>query len=91
MESLSRGDRPFDAAWMKQTFEQSWDYTKDVVSWTNALLTPPPPHVLELLGAACQNAKIARRFVNGFDDPRDFQRWFMTPDAATTYLKEVSA
>ncbi len=33
---------------------------------------------------------IAHRFVNGFDDPRDYQAWFITPDAAERYLAEVS-
>ncbi|MBM3678260.1 MAG: FAD-binding oxidoreductase [Actinobacteria bacterium] len=86
---VERGDGPFDAAWMQETFEESWAYAKDVVGWTNALLLPPPPHVLELLGAACANPTIAHRFVNGFDDPRDYWSWFMTPDAAQAYLAEL--
>jgi hypothetical protein len=88
---VEQGDGPFDAAWMQGTFEELWAYAKDVVGWTNALLLPPPPHVLELLGAACGNATIAHRFVNGFDDPRDYWTWFMTPDAARAYLDELAA
>ena len=88
---VEQGDGPFDAAWMQGTFEELWAYAKDVVGWTNALLLPPPPHVLELLGAACGNPTIAHRFVNGFDDPRDYWQWFMTPDAARAYLDELAA
>jgi hypothetical protein len=88
---LERGGGPFDAAWMQGTFDESWAYAKDVVNWTNALLQPPPPHVLEVLGAACGNPAIAHRFVNGFDDPRDYASWFMTPDGARAYLQEVAA
>jgi hypothetical protein len=88
---LERGDAPLDAAWMQQTFDRAWVAAKDVVAWTNALLSPPPPHVLELLGAACGSPAVAHRFVNGFDDPSDYQRWFMTPDAARAYLAEAGA
>ena len=42
-------------------------------------------------GAAGQNPRIAKRFVEGFDDPRDFFDWFMTPDKAEAYLAEVAA
>ncbi len=88
---LERGSGPFDAAWMQGTFEELWAYAKDVVNWTNALLQPPPPHVLEVLGAACGNQAIAHRFVNGFDHPPDYASWFMTPDGARAYLDRMAA
>lgn len=88
---LDRGDAPYDAAWMQETFDRAWAAARDVVEWTNALLSPPPPHVLELLGAACSDPRIARRFVNGFDEPGDYKAWFMTPDAARAYLHELAA
>jgi hypothetical protein len=77
--TLERGDAPFDPEWMQERFERYWDYAQSVSGWTNALLAPPPEHVLNLLGAAGQNQRIAKRFVDGFDDPRDFFEWFMTP------------
>ena len=86
-----RVDGPFDAEWMRETFEGYWAYARSVVNWTNALLTPPPGHVLQLLGAASQNQVVARRFVNGFDDPRDYDEWFMDPAKADVYLAEVAA
>jgi len=90
-EILKRGAEPFDAGWMGVTFERYWDYARYVTGWTNALLGPPPEHVLELLGAAGQNRKIAKRFVEGFDDPPDFFEWFMTPDKAEAYLAGAAA
>jgi hypothetical protein len=86
-----RGGGPFDAAWMSDTFESYWDYAKSVVGWTNALLTPPPEHVLTLLGAANQDQRVAHRFVNGFDDPRDYDDWFMDPAKAEAYLGSLAA
>ncbi|MGC9537486.1 styrene monooxygenase/indole monooxygenase family protein [Streptomyces sp. UG1] len=88
---LEHGERPFDRAFMQETFERYWDYAQYVATWTNALLGTPPEHVLKLLGAASNSPRIARRFANGFDDPRDFFHWFMDPAAAESYLAAVAA
>ena len=88
---LERGEGPFDAAWMQETFEQLWGYAEKVVGWTNALLLPPPPHVLNVLGAAGQFPAVAHRFANGFDNPPEFYDWFMDPARADAYLAEVAA
>ena len=88
---LERGEGPFDAIWMQETFERLWAYAEKVTGWTNALLLPPPPHVLDMLGAAGQFPAIAHRFANGFDNPPEFYDWFMDPDKADAYLAEVAA
>jgi 2-polyprenyl-6-methoxyphenol hydroxylase-like FAD-dependent oxidoreductase len=80
---------PFDRAWMQQTFDAYWDYAQYVTTWTNAMLGPPPQHVLELLVAGNDHQAIAARFANGFDDPPDFFEWFMDPDKASSYLASV--
>src|SRR5438445_11973331 len=86
------GDGPFDRAWMEQSFERYWDDDAQyVTAWTNALLGPPPQHVLELLVAGNDHQAVASRFVNGFDDPRDYFEWFMEPEKASRYLAEVAA
>lgn len=90
LQDILAHDGPFDRAWMERTFERYWDYAKHVTDWTNAMLQPPPPHVLEIIGAASQNPVVARRFVNGFADPTDFQHWFMDPEKAAAFLAEAS-
>jgi len=86
------GDAPFDRAWMERTFEDFWEgYGRYTTAWTNALLSPPPEHVLRLLAAGNESPEIAHRFVNGFDDPVDYFDWFMFPDKAEAYLAEVGA
>jgi hypothetical protein len=86
----AHGDGEFGRAWMEQTFERFWADTGTwVTTWTNALLSPPPPHVLQLLGAGNTSPELAHRFVNGFDDPRDYFDWFMDPESAERYLAEV--
>lgn len=88
---LARGDQPFDATWMQGTFDQFWDYANWVVGWTNAMLLPPAPHVLELMGNAQGMPTLAHRIANGFNDPRDYFPWFADPAAAHIYLDELRA
>jgi hypothetical protein len=86
----AHGDRPYDREFMEATFEDFWEsYGRFTTAWTNALLSPPPEHVLKLLGAGNTSADVAHRFVNGFDDPVDYFDWFMLPDKAEAYLAAV--
>jgi len=88
---LARGDQPFDENWMQTTFNAYWDYAQWVSGWTNALLQPPPPHVLNIMGAAQQFPVLAKRIANGFDDPTDFFPWFAVPEEADNYLRQLAA
>jgi hypothetical protein len=83
---LAHGDRPFDREWMQATFDRYWQDAQHATNWTNAMLQPPPPHVQRILGAAQANDEVARRFVNGFSDPTDYQHWFLDPAKADEYL-----
>jgi hypothetical protein len=87
---LDHGSKPFDEDFMQQAFDAYWDYVQWVTTWTNAFLLPPPPHVLEVLGAAQENEQIRTRFANGFNNPRDFFDWFMDPDKAHAFIAEVT-
>jgi hypothetical protein len=87
---LSHGDAPFDRAFMERAFDTYWKYASFVTTWTSAMLGAPPPHVLQLLGAATEHVSIADRFANGFNNPADFFEWFMDPAKAEAYLAEVA-
>jgi hypothetical protein len=80
----------FDEAWMQGTFDTFWDYAQWVVGWTNAMLLPPPEHVLQIMGTAGAVPQLASRITNGFNDPRDLFPWFADPDAASAYLAELT-
>lgn len=85
------GDKPFDEAWMKATFDKYWFTTgKAVTQWTNAMLGVPPEHVLKLIGAAGELQAVADRFANGFDNPGDFDSYFYDAGDVEDYLAEVS-
>src|SRR5438105_10736000 len=88
----AHGDASYDRAFMEQAFEDFWnDYGQYTTAWTNALLSPPPEHVLKLLTAGNESPEIAHRFANGFDDPVDYFEWFMFPEKADAYLAAVGA
>jgi hypothetical protein len=87
---VGHGDRPFDREFMRATFGSFWDYAQYPTTWTNAMLQPPPPHAVQVLGAAARHQEIADRFANGFNDPRDFFTWFMDPVKAASYLEAVA-
>jgi hypothetical protein len=84
---LDNGTKPFDAAWMQQAFDEYWNYAQFVTGWTNAMLQPPPPHVLNILGAAQGKPKVGKAFVNGFDDPRTFFPWLADPAEAEKFIQ----
>ncbi len=86
---LEHGDQPYDESWMQGTFDSFWNYAQWVVAWTNMLLLPPPPFVLDIMGHAQALPQLAHRMANGFDDPRDFFPWFADPSAAADYLDEL--
>ncbi|MFF9477429.1 styrene monooxygenase/indole monooxygenase family protein [Streptomyces sp. NPDC014733] len=87
LESIvERGDQPFDAAWMQATFDRYWQTAQHVTKWTNAMLAPPPEHVLNLIGAAGQIQPVADRFANGFNNPADFENFFFEQEKTEAYL-----
>lgn len=83
---LANDMQAFSTDWMQQTFERYWDYAETVVAWTNSLLAPPHPHLVELLAAASQNQSIASDMANNFDDPRQFAPWWFEADQAQAYI-----
>ncbi|MFF3760135.1 styrene monooxygenase/indole monooxygenase family protein [Streptomyces sp. NPDC002185] len=87
---VEQGDRPFDETWMRDTFARYWKTAQHVTKWTNAMLAPPPEHVLNLLGAAGQLQPVADRFANGFDDPADFEHFFFEEEKTNAYLASVA-
>ncbi|MDR0226174.1 MAG: FAD-binding oxidoreductase [Burkholderiaceae bacterium] len=89
---VARAGSAFDAPWMQQTFDRYWfGYAQWVTQWTNMLLAPPPPHVLQLLASAGSVPPLASAFANGFDDPRTFFPWFTDPDEARHYIESCAA
>jgi hypothetical protein len=91
LESILSHDRgSFDPAWMNKTFAAFWEYARLVTAWTNGMLEPPPPHVLQLLAAAASKPSLASWFANGFDDPTRFTPVLADPVATERFIKAAA-
>lgn len=88
---LAHGDRPFDADFMRAGFADFWAYAEYPTKWTNAMLQPPPPFVIDVLREATDLPAVRNRFANGFNDPKDVMSWLMSPDASRAFLDEAAA
>jgi len=86
MAILTRGDEPFTAEWMADTFETFWTtHGRPAQRFSNSLLSAPQPHHLRIFAAAAAHQPVADRFAHGLTDPRDLD-WFTDPDATEAYL-----
>lgn len=79
------GDKPFTPDWMKETFEQFWNYAQWSVQWCNSLLAPPEPHILSLMHTAAHSPNVASAIVNGFDDPSTLFPWWTNAAACKDF------
>jgi hypothetical protein len=86
---VDRDALPIDARWMQATFDAAWNETQWATLWTNAMLQPPPPHVMALMGAAAEQPQVARWFANGFNNPRDLFPFLTDPAAAEQLIGEA--
>jgi hypothetical protein len=87
---LAHGDQRFDAAFMQRAFDSFWSEAQYATGWTNAMLGPPPPHVLKILGSAQQFPGLADRIADCFDRPLDLFPWFAVPDEAEKVLAQYA-
>jgi 2-polyprenyl-6-methoxyphenol hydroxylase-like FAD-dependent oxidoreductase len=85
---VARGDAPFDEAWMQATFDRHWsEYAAWATAFTNALLQPPPPHVVAFLMEAQRRPGLRRVFGNGFNHPPSFFPWLGDPAACAAMIE----
>lgn len=88
---LELDDRQPTREWMHQTFERFWSYADHVVTWTNAMLRPPEPHILKLLDVAGQVPAIARATVNGFDHPPSLFPWWTDSKECDRFIERYAS
>lgn len=89
---LEHGDKPFDPAWMQETFETFWQTrAQHSTALTDALLNPLPEHAQQVLGAASKYQEIATRFCNLFPHPEDIGPFLGDPEQALAYVAQVAA
>ncbi|GGP57982.1 styrene monooxygenase/indole monooxygenase family protein [Streptomyces abikoensis] len=88
---VERGERPFDRAWMHETFAGWWEHARHTTAFTNMVLDAARPrHFEDVMAAAARHPALAHRYVNGFADPADYQEWLMDADRAEACLAAVA-
>jgi 2-polyprenyl-6-methoxyphenol hydroxylase-like FAD-dependent oxidoreductase len=64
-----------------------WDYTGPIAEWSNAMLMPPPQHMIEFMVAAAHIPPVAETFVRMFEQPQRAWEMLSNPDNTSAYLK----
>jgi hypothetical protein len=88
---MERGDAPFTAQWMQQTFDTFWAHAQNSCMLTQMMLEPMPIHAQQVLGAAAQFQEIADRFADIFVHPATIHDFLLDPAKAAAYLEQVAA
>ena len=83
-----RDSATFDEAFCQQIEQRIWAYTAPIVNWSNAMLQPPEPHMIELLVAAAQNQGVAEAFVNFFERPHQAWEVMSSQEQTTKFLAQ---
>ena len=87
LEAINAHQGPFDAPWMRRTFDNFWrGWAHWATQWTNSWLQPATPHQRAVIDAATAHPSVAETVAAGFDDARLFSPWWYDPDAAATFL-----
>jgi hypothetical protein len=88
-EALAGGG-PFDAQFGAKVEEAMWEFAGPVTAFSNALLQPPPPHVIKMITAAGSNQIVANAFASGFADPVRTAALLANPGAVEEFLAAVA-
>lgn len=98
-EIAARGDRPFDAEWMRATFDRFWERHHWIEKFNDTLLEPLTPAGRTLLvsqygsdakpGNGSPQQKIADLFIENFDDPALITDAFHDKERARQVIREA--
>jgi hypothetical protein len=98
-EIVAREDRPFDADWMRATFDRFWDRHRWIETFNDTLLEPLTPAGRLLLisqvgsdgkpGNTSPEQRIADLFIENFDDPMLLTDAFHDRDRARAVIRET--
>jgi 2-polyprenyl-6-methoxyphenol hydroxylase-like FAD-dependent oxidoreductase len=84
-EAILEGAR-FDERFCQRAAERIWAYARPVTEWSNFMLLPPPPHIINLLVAAAQDQAIADAFADGFANPLPAWELLRSPEHVAAVL-----
>ena len=76
----------YDEGFCQQAEDKMWAIAEPVVNWSNALLGPPPDAMVEVLGRAGADRRIADRFVENFNRPEEMWAMVGSPESTAAWL-----
>jgi len=78
----------FDEAFCRQIEQRVWEYAGPVAQWSNTMLQPPQPHMIELMVAAAHLQPVADAFVGFFEQPHQAWHLLSSQEATSAFLHE---
>lgn len=78
-------ERPFDESFCRDTEVRMWAAVAPTTHWSNALLEPPPPHLIDLMVAASRDTFVADAFVSDMLIPEHILPVCASPESAAAY------
>jgi 2-polyprenyl-6-methoxyphenol hydroxylase-like FAD-dependent oxidoreductase len=88
LEAVKAG-RPFDEAFCRVAEEHTWGAVRATAYWNNALLEPPPPHMVQVMIAAAQDPAIATKLAHTMLIPERAMENLDTPEHAAAFLEKL--
>ncbi len=91
VEHMVGQDGPFDERFCRQVEGRTQEYIGSVSDWSNFMLRPPAPHLIDLLVAMAQNKVIADQFITNFSHP--VRQWgiLATPERTAAFVARHGA
>jgi hypothetical protein len=80
-------DLNFDERFAQKVAARRANRVRAISDWTNLMIAlPPPPHLLQLLGAMSQNPAVADEFTDNFNRPERQWDILATPERTSAFL-----
>jgi Styrene monooxygenase A putative substrate binding domain len=81
-------DHELNETFCRETEQQLWKSARAATEWTNMVLQPAPPYVMEVFAAAAQNKALADEVIENFNVPERNLEIFGSPEGATAFLSQ---
>jgi 2-polyprenyl-6-methoxyphenol hydroxylase-like FAD-dependent oxidoreductase len=85
-----REGRPLDEDFCRRASKLTWAASAAATAWSNALLQPPPPHVVELLFSGTRDSRLADAIVTALMNPDLALAHFATPETVAALIARVA-
>jgi 2-polyprenyl-6-methoxyphenol hydroxylase-like FAD-dependent oxidoreductase len=81
----------YDERFCREADRRMWTVAEPVCLFSNAMLEPPPPHVLELLAAATEHQVVADAFTTSFGNPPAMWAALASESGAASFVDAASS